>query len=519
MNLKKVITLTFVASVFAFAQQEVPVEAQEAPATDQAVAPAEPATEAVPVEYVLPSSQPEGYSLPEHEPVPAPPAPEPEPVPVQEQAAVQPVAAEPAVAESPKPAEPAPEKQVTVATPAQPKPDSAQAPAPAAPSQAVAAQATPAQATPAQAAPQPASQPVRKGPPPKTPFTIVHGNAYNMVENEAAGDNVDLLLKNRLVKFAGQKFVYLEPAGKQGVFDLGGFFGGMDLSGDLGRATLGFATYGFAAELRLSLGQLSLKDDSGNKNGTYAGSDWGLTLSKVLGGLVITAGADWVTYADEMNVDPSEEGGTVVEERYRDIKGSLMVSDGPMARTHFWSTGVAFVRHQNEKEVNERVVNEDVDSRMTFVPMFNYGIPALRSERANLYMGLNALWPITIFDATESFNAAKNMNIKTSEYVLSMTLVPNIVSEVLLNKYVMFFGEANYEWNVVNYIWGKKPTGENYTIEETVSDKVNASIGVRLQYDNLVACEFAFGDSFFTDTKSFYDGEGVFIKFGGFVYF
>ena len=75
MNLKNVITLTFVASVFAFAQQEVPVEAQEAPATDQAVAPAEPATEAVPVEYVLPSSQPEGYSLPEHEPVPAPPAP------------------------------------------------------------------------------------------------------------------------------------------------------------------------------------------------------------------------------------------------------------------------------------------------------------------------------------------------------------------------------------------------------------------------------------------------------------
>ena len=45
------------------------------------------------------------------------------------------------------------------------------------------------------------------------------------------------------------------------------------------------------------------------------------------------------------------------------------MSDGPMARKHFWSAGVAFERHENEMEVGDNVVNEDVDSRMTFVPV------------------------------------------------------------------------------------------------------------------------------------------------------
>ena len=354
------------------------------------------------------------------------------------------------------------------------------------------------------------------GPPPKTPFTVVHGNAYNMVENEAAADNVDLLLRNRLVKLAGQKFVYIEPAGEKGVVALGGFFGAMDLSGDLGRATLGYANRSFAADLRLSLGQIAISEEDENKKGSYAGDDLGASLSAVLGGYVITASADWITFADEMNVTP--ENGPKVEQRYRDLEGSLILSDGPVARKHFWSLGVAFVRHENENEVGDRVVNEDVDSRTTFVPVFNYGTPALRTDRANLYLGLNMSFPITIFDQTEARKSVGKV-VKTSQYNLGATIVPNIVSEVLFNKYVMFFGEANYEWNAIRYIWGKTASGDNYTIQQSVADKVNASIGTRLHYDNLVACEFSLGDSFFTDTKSIFNGEGVFVKFGGFIYF
>lgn len=495
MNLKKVFALTFVASAFAFAQQEALTELQSAPATDQpAVAESAEASsdQAAAVVESQPSAQPEEAPVAEQAQAPAPePTQVQEPLPVHEPT--------PAPAPAPAPVQKAPEP---VAEPAKPAAqESAQQPV-------VAEQPKPE----IKAAP----EPDRMGPPPKTPFTVVHGNAYNMVENEAAADNVDLLLRNRLVKLAGQKFVYIEPAGEKGVVALGGFFGAMDLSGDLGRATLGYANRSFAADLRLSLGQIAISEQDENKKGSYAGDDLGASLSAVLGGYVITASADWITFADEMNVTP--ENGPKVEQRYRDLEGSLILSDGPVARKHFWSLGVAFVRHENENEVGDRVVNEDVDSRTTFVPVFNYGTPALRTERANLYLGLNMSFPITIFDQTETRNSVGKV-VKTSQYNLGATIVPNIVSEVLFNKYVMFFGEANYEWNAIRYIWGKTASGDNYTIQQSVADKVNASIGTRLQYDNLVACEFSLGDSFFTDTKSIFNGEGVFVKFGGFIYF
>ncbi|MBO7413863.1 MAG: hypothetical protein J6U20_09410 [Fibrobacter sp.] len=492
MNLKKVIALTFVASALAFAQEEAPVEPQAAPAPEPVAAesaPAETVTEAAPAAEPQPESA--ATTATEAEQVAAPDSVQ---APAQDPVAAAAPAAAPAAPDSAAPVVQEAETQVAVPPPAAPA-------------------ATPV----AEVAAQPAPEPVRKGPPPKTPFTVARGNAFNMVENEAAPDNVDLLLKNRLVKFAGQKFVYVEPAGEKGVVSLGNFFGAMDLSGDLGRATVGYANFGFAAELRLSLGQIAVDDDEAKKRGSYAGDDWGLTLSKVIGGLVVTAGADWVTNADEMNVTPVN--GPKVEQRFRDLVGSLMISDGPMATKHFWSLGVAFVRHENENEVANRVVNEDVDSRTTVVPVFNYGTPALRSERANLYLGMNTSFPITVFDQTESVDSQRNKVVKTSQYHLGATLVPNIVAEVLMNKNVMFFGEANYEWNVIRYIWGKDITGQNYTIQQSLTDKVNASIGTRFQYDNLVACEFSLGDSFFTDTKAIFNGEGVFVKFGGFIYF
>ena len=188
--------------------------------------------------------------------------------------------------------------------------------------------------------------------PPKTPFTVLHGNAYNRVENEAAGDNVNTLLEKRLTKLAFNKFFYLEPSGEKGAFSLGGFFGAMDISGELGRATLGYATPSFAIEARVGLGQMKTKTKSADVKETEAGDDWGLTLSKTLGGYVVTLSGDWTTYDHEKNVKPVK--GPKTEERYRDLDASLIVTDGPSARTHFWSAGVAFNRHEEERRLRYR---------------------------------------------------------------------------------------------------------------------------------------------------------------------
>ena len=164
--------------------------------------------------------------------------------------------------------------------------------------------------------------PVRKGPP-KTPFTVLHGSAYNTVENEAAADNVDILLNKRITKFYGQKFFYIEPSGERGVVSLGNVFAAMDISGDLGRATAGYTNGDFGVEGRLSLGQYSIDGDNGKKSGSYAGDDWGLTASKMLFGHVITASVDWITTANQENVEPTV--GPTTEERFRDLKGSVIV--------------------------------------------------------------------------------------------------------------------------------------------------------------------------------------------------
>lgn len=383
----------------------------------------------------------------------------------------------------------------------------------------VAQEAAPAAETSAPApAPSPVQSPeaaVRQGPP-KTPFTMLHGNAYNRVENEAAPDNVNYLLNKRLTKMAFNKFFYVEPSGEMGAFSLGSFFGAMDISGELGRATAGYATPSFAVEARLGLGQIKRDVKGAEIKETVEGDDWGLTLSKTLGGVVVTLAGDWTTYARETNVEPTK--GPKTEQRYRDIDASLIVTDGPSASKHFWSAGIAFQRHEDELERGGSLIGDSLTSRVSIVPVFNYGTPALRASYANVYMGVNAAVPTTIYDKLDMHDTTSENKIEASLFTTMLTLSPNILGEVLLGESLLLFGEVSYTWKAFRYL-NKDAPGEKVTLKESLADKVEASMGLRYQYKDWAACEFAFGDSFFTDTKSIFNGEGVFVSFGGFIYF
>jgi hypothetical protein len=383
----------------------------------------------------------------------------------------------------------------------------------------VAQEAAPAAETSAPApAPSPVQSPeaaVRQGPP-KTPFTMLHGNAYNRVENEAAPDNVNYLLNKRLTKMAFNKFFYIEPSGEMGAFSLGSFFGAMDISGELGRATAGYAMPSFAVEARLGLGQIKRDVKGAEIKETVEGDDWGLTLSKTLGGYVVTLAGDWTTYARETNVEPTK--GPKTEQRYRDIDASLIVTDGPSASKHFWSAGIAFQRHEDELERGGSLIGDSLTSKVSIVPVFNYGTPALRASYANVYMGVNAAVPTTIYDKLDMHDTTSEKRIEASLFTTMLTLSPNILGEVLLGESLMLFGEASYTWKAFRYL-NKDAPGEKVTLKESVADKVEATMGLRYQYKDWAACEFAFGDSFFTDTKSIFNGEGVFVSFGAFIYF
>ena len=434
---------------------------------------------------------------------------------VAEQPAAAPAATAPAAPESVQPA-PA-EAPAEVAQPTETAAPAAVESAPAAPAQpapeAKVAEAVPPQGPAPEAAP--GEAPVRMGPP-KTPFTVLHGNAYNRVANEAAGDNVDALLNKRLTKLAYQKFFYIEPTGEKGVVSLGGFFGAMDISGELGRATAGYATPGFAIEARLGLGQIKTETKGADIKETVEGDDWGLTLSKTLGGYVVTLSGDWITFAKETNVDPVR--GPKTEQRYRDLDASLIVTDGPSARKHFWSAGVAFNRHEDELESGGTLIGDSLTSNFTVVPLFNYGTPVLRANYANVYMGLNASVPVTVYDKADMRDSTSGKYKEASLWTVGVNLAPNILGEVLLTESLMLFGEASYTWEAFRYVDNQTPYAD-VKVKRSVADKVEATMGLRYQYKDWAACEFAFGDSFFTDTKSIFNGEGVFVSFGGFIYF
>ena len=477
MNLKTSLALTLASVAFAMAQDAAQ------PATSAAEAPAPAAAE-------QPAAAPAAT---------APAAPESvQPAPAEAPAEVaQPTeTAAPAAVESAPAAEPA-----KTAAPAQPAPE------------AKVAEAVPPQGPAPEAAP--GEAPVRMGPP-KTPFTVLHGNAYNRVANEAAGDNVDALLNKRLTKLAYQKFFYIEPTGEKGVVSLGGFFGAMDISGELGRATAGYATPGFAIEARLGLGQIKTETKGADIKETVEGDDWGLTLSKTLGGYVVTLSGDWITFAKETNVDPVR--GPKTEQRYRDLDASLIVTDGPSARKHFWSAGVAFNRHEDELESGGTLIGDSLTSNFTVVPLFNYGTPVLRANYANVYMGLNASVPVTVYDKADMRDSTSGKYKEASLWTVGVNLAPNILGEVLLTESLMLFGEASYTWEAFRYVDNQTPYAD-VKVKRSVADKVEATMGLRYQYKDWAACEFAFGDSFFTDTKSIFNGEGVFVSFGGFIYF
>ena len=290
----------------------------------------------------------------------------------------------------------------------------------------------------------------------------------------------------------------------------------MDISGDVGRATLGYTNGSFGAEIRAGVGKRYFDNDNVEQKVSYNGNDFGLTLSQMLGGYVLTLGGDWITVAEETDTDPKAKRAPTTEERYRDLTATLVLTDGPSARKHFWSAGVNFTRHVNEMEVAGSLKNENPDSYISVVPFFNYGTPALQSEHARLMLGLNTAVPTVIQDEYIVRDTTSGASAKKNMTHVGLSLTPNVVGEVLLGESVMLFGEAAYQWEAVSYTKGENVDAGDYKVLESVADKVQATVGFRYQYKDWAACEFAFGDKFFTDTKSIFNGEGVFVSFGGF---
>lgn len=500
MNIKKILGIGLVCTGAVLAQTATPTQ----PASS---APAAPAAQAQPAPAAVPAAQAQ-------------------PAPAQEQAPAAKAQQVAAPAEQAQPAESAQAQAAPAAAPAeQAAAPQAEEPAKAEATQEQAAapeapKAEPAAETPAAetaAAEEKKEAPRGPGftPRPKTQFDVLHGNAYNRQSNVAAANNIDLLLRYPNL-FANQKFFYVEPSGEMGVVSFGHLFSALDVSGDVGRITVGYATLGFGAYLKAGVGHVQLESDNATRYNTAFGDDLGLAVSKTIVGYNVGLSVDWLTHADESSLDP--EYGPSTDERFRDLTVNLNVTNSPRANNLFWTAGVRFVNNLDEIEVGGEVVPDSSDSYMQFTPYVRLGYIGLQNEHARVIAGLGAMFPLTFHDDYD-IQVAKNKTETRSLNEYTFLLEPQLLGEVFLTKSVMFFGEASYQWVAATYQDGSDNAGEDYSVLASQMDKVDASIGVRLQYQDFVACEFALGDSFFTDTKSIFNGEGVFVSFGGFIYF
>ena len=329
----------------------------------------------------------------------------------------------------------------------------------------------------------------------------VRGTAYNSVGNAIASDNIsDYLARPDL--FYNQKLFYIEPAGEMGVASLGNLFFALDLSQDLGRGTIGYAMNGFGFSARASLGQYAVDGDDESVSGTEAGNDYGVRLSKVLGGFAVTLSADYMTQAEETNVEPS--AGKSVSEKHSDLVGGLGVSNSPSAKLNGWAAGVNVTMHTDKMEMGGKVVDSTENSYTKISPYFNFGRKALANEHARLLLGVNVSVPMVFFEADSS--------------MYGVNLSPNVLGEVAVTQGISLFGEASYDWLAFSYVSGTAAADVDYTVLSSHSGAVNATAGFRYAKE-WMALEFAFGDTFFTDTKAIFNGEGVFVSFGGFIYF
>lgn len=348
----------------------------------------------------------------------------------------------------------------------------------------------------------------------KSPFDVLHGSAYNSVGNIAAAFNVNDLLATP-DQFAGRQFLYIEPSAERGVFSVGSIFGAVDISGNLGRGTIGYAVPGFGVAVRASLGQFYFSGDEGTKYNTEAGDDLGAVVSKVIGGFQLTANVDWLTYESEEGVEPAF--GSSTDENYRNLSVSLGISNTPSAKGTSWSAGVSFLRHESTTENGGKVIDENADSYIQITPNFNFGALALKSERARFYAGVNAALPVVLFDGYE--RNMKGKKVDESMMELGLQLSPNVLGEVAIRENLLVFGEANLDWLAFSFGNGSDENGNEFSVLQSQMNKSTATIGLRYQYEDFVACEFALGDTFFSDTKSIFNGKGVFVSFGGFILF
>lgn len=330
-------------------------------------------------------------------------------------------------------------------------------------------------------------------------FNVLHGNAYNMVGNEAGAATIGGNMLSPY-KMYGSNLLYVEPSGenatlaltKGGItylaaFDntasLGNITKGLPQTGDLenlGIITVGmaFGGMGFALDFGLDKTWESVEvgDNEESTSTTAAGDVINLKFGMSLGAFDLTANAYWLTFNEEVD---TETDAAETDNDYWDLGLNVNISNGPSAKTFFWSVGLNVLRQASETITEAGNTKTEVthdDAFFEIQPYANIAFPVLSSDMAQVFIGTNTRIPFIFFDETGSDRS-----------YFGLYTTPNVLAEITLNENWILYGGANYDWKVLGH-YGEEVKASK-TDASQWSMKTNAPManaGLRFQYKNLI---------------------------------
>lgn len=357
---------------------------------------------------------------------------------------------------------------------------------------------------------------------------VLHGNAYNNVRNEAAAANVngELSIPHRM---SGRNFAYFEPIDQEGVVSFGNnltYFFAFDNSNDLGLIMAGLALPYFGISLQTAIDMswnYTDNDDTGieeTTKDTEAGTMVAGAISTKIAGIDIAVN---VAYDHPETEKYSSSEGVEISDDIWDLGGKFTLAR--KGESISWAFGVGVLRfNSNSKETQQAyftrnnqnyistIVTNTIDSaaRVEIVPEFNLGGAVLSHPRGRVFMGLNTAFPIIMYDRIKGVCSRHN------EYAVSMT--PNIIGEAALGQYVIVFGSASHQWDLIRY---RDSYINNVSVKkaEIASGITTANVGMRIDYE-LASLELTFTKMFirnpfgsFSSEDDFATSIGMFINF------
>lgn len=358
---------------------------------------------------------------------------------------------------------------------------------------------------------------------------VLHGNAYNPVANEAAAPTVasEMGLPH---KMTDRNFAYFEPVDQEGVVSFGTgltYFFAFDNNNDLGLVSAGLAAgglFGIMLQAAVDKSWSYVDNDKTGEEETTIGTSAGTIAGGVISGRI--AGIDIgvkLAYEHPENDGTHKNGDKDSKSDIWNFGGKLIVSmSGDIIS---WSAGVGVARYNSQNTVTERnfftrngrsyistsvVTSTDSTARIEVIPEFNIGGNILAREKARVFMGLNMAVPLIAYDRIQDYCSRHN------EYAFTAT--PNILGEVMIGKYIIVFGSASHQWDLVRY-------RDSY-IEEVSTKSMDissgittANVGMRFEYE-MAAVELSFTNTFVSNplgasstTDEMATSIGLFINF------